>query len=273
MLIPIPKCKLCVVVSLLFVFSLAKSQSSVQPSFNGKQYLSPKGWYLYFLNGNQALFNTDTLSYRINKDTLHLTAIRTWIGERRHQFKEEYFYLVSSLPNGLSLQPISLHHVAPVKETIILKELNSLSSNLSQFRNFTITRKEYLTSGGQSDATGKYVQTDTVYTITSVSLNRNKTLVKQQGHLMVTHSLGGNSEKYEQLLKKKVKLSRSAYRQKLNELAEAHYFFMTDNPCQTHYLNYRFEYREKDKAGFYTRCWLSVLESPLAGWLDIKFVE
>jgi hypothetical protein len=266
--VSINKWKRSVVVLLFFVSSFTKAQSVVQSSFKGKQYLSPQGWYLHFFNDHQALSNVDTVTYRIDKDTLHLTAIRTWIGERRHQFKEEYFYSISSLPDGLSLQPISLPGVAAAKETIILKELNALRSNLSQFRNFKITRKEYLTSGGESDTPGKYIKTDTVYTITSVSLNRNKTLIQQQGHLKVTHSLGGNSEKYSQLQKKKIKLSHSAYRQKLNELAQARYFFMKDNPCQTHSLNYRFEYREKEKAGFYRRCWLNVLEAPLINWIN-----
>ena len=109
MSISVDKWKLGCFVTLFFISSIGRAQSSVTSiSFNEKEYLSPQGWYLKFLNGGYALFNLDTVQYRINKDTLHLIAIRTWIGEQRHQFKEDYLYLYTFINEGLQLQPLSL---------------------------------------------------------------------------------------------------------------------------------------------------------------------
>jgi hypothetical protein len=264
------KWKLYTLLVLFFVSSVARSQSySLPSSYQGKQYLSPQGWYLHFINNRKALFNTDTVEYNINRDTLHLISIHTWIGEQIHQLRKNYFYLLSPSPNGLRLQPLSLPGSSVPKDTIIFTDLSSISSDISQFDHFTITKKEYLTSSGEREA-GIPLRTDTVYTITKVGLYENKKLVTEIGHLTITHGPEGTSEKYSRMLKKKIKLSNTAFGQKLDQLRKGYYSFMEDNPCQTNYLHYRFEYNSGKMNHYYTRCWLNALELPVSDWLSIK---
>lgn len=248
---------------------LATAQLPSPKSLQGKAYLSPDGWDLFFLDGKKAIFNLDTVTYTLSKDTLHFVATREWIGEQRHTLVENYVYRISLIPDGIQLQPLRLPYSDSSKwETIQLKDLATLNSDLSGLKSFTITKQLYLTSGGETDQTGP-IRSDTVYTVTIASLRSNRRFTTEIRHLRVSHGPEGSSASYEPISKKATRLSKAAYKMKLEHIAKAHIFFMRDKPCPTNYIRYEFRYTDKEKSQFYTRCWLNRLETGLALWVDV----
>lgn len=242
------------------------SNAQTPASLVGKEYLSPDGRYLRFLSTTQAFFNADTVQYRIQEDTLHLTATYTWIGESRHQFTQEFIYGLSLLPNGFTLKALSLPGGIKKEELLQFIDRTTLVPDRSSFKSFFFTKREYLTWGGETDTTGTLVRSDSVYTVTTLSLYKNRTFVIEVGHLQVHRSPEGTTEQYSKLSKKRRKLSKSDFAQKLAIIRQSHPLFMQDEPCLATYLYYSFEYNSGKRNHSYTRCWLTFFESPIAAW-------